>query len=52
MVNLNDITYENNEKHKNWPFILDHPYIMLITGGSRSGKKGIIQFNKGTRRYW
>ena len=37
---------------KKWPFILDHPYIMLIVGGSGSGKKWIIQFNKGTRRYW
>ena len=39
MFNLDDITNENNENHnKNWPYIPDHPYRMLIIGGSGSGK--------------
>ena len=39
MFNLDDIKNENNKEHnKKWPFIPDHPYRMLIIGGSRSGK--------------
>ena len=39
MFNLDDITNENNEKHNlKWPYIPDHPYRMLIIGGSGSGK--------------
>ena len=35
MIYLNIITNKNNEK---WPYIPDHPYRILIIGGSRSGK--------------
>ena len=39
MFNLDDITNENNKKHNlKWPFIPDHPYRILIIGGSVSGK--------------
>ena len=39
MINLNSITNENNKKHnEKWPYIPDHPYRILIIGGSRSGK--------------
>ena len=35
MFNLHYITNENNEDHnKKWPYIPDHPYRVLITGGS------------------
>ena len=40
MVNLDSITSENNKEHNGkWPFTPDHPYIILITGGSGSKKK-------------
>ena len=35
MIYLNIITNKNNEK---WPYIPDHPYRILIIGGSSSGK--------------
>ena len=39
MFNVDSIKNENNKEHnKKWPFIPDHPYRMLIIGGSRSGK--------------
>ena len=39
MFNLDCITNENNKEHnKKWPFIPDHLYRILITGGSGSGK--------------
>ena len=39
MFNLDHITNENNRDYnKKWPFIPDHPYRILITGGSGSGK--------------
>ena len=39
MFNLDDITNENKEDHnKRWPYIPDHPYRMLIIGGSGTGK--------------
>ena len=39
MFNLDDISNENNEDHNlKWPYIPDHPYGMLIIGGSGSGK--------------
>ena len=39
MINLDDIANEYNEDHnKKWPYIPDHPYRMLIIGGSGSGK--------------
>ena len=39
MINFDDIVKENIKKQNpNWPQIPDHPYRILITGGSRSGK--------------
>ena len=39
MINLDSITNENNkEDNEKWPYIPDHPYRILIIGGSRSGK--------------
>ena len=35
-----DVTKENISKHKpNWAQISDHPYRILINGGSGSGKQ-------------
>ena len=44
MLNLDDITNENNKKQKkqNWPFIPDYPCRMLIIGGSGSGKTNAL----------
>ena len=43
MFNLDDITNENNQDYnKKWPYIPDHPYRMLITGGSRSRKTNAL----------
>ena len=39
MLNLDSITNENNNKHnEKWPFIPDHPYRIMIIGGSGSEK--------------
>ena len=39
MINLDSITNKNNKEHnEKWPYIPDHPYRILIIGGSRSGK--------------
>ena len=43
MINRNDHTNENNTKHSpNWPYILDHPYRILIIGGSGPGKTNAL----------
>ena len=43
MVNLDDITNENNEKHnEKWPYIPDHTYRILIIGGYGSGKTNAL----------
>ena len=43
MLNLDDITNENNQDHnKKRPYILDHPYRMLIIGSSGSGKTNAL----------
>ena len=43
MFNLDDITNENNKGHnKKWPYIPDHPYRILIIGGSGSGKTNVL----------
>ena len=43
MINLDNITNNNNEKHnENWPYIPDHPYRILIIGGSGSGKTNTL----------
>ena len=39
MINFDSITNENNKEHnQKWSFIHDHPYRILIIGGSESGK--------------
>ena len=39
MINCDDVINENiKEYNPNWPQILDHPYRILIIGGSGSGK--------------
>ena len=43
MINFDDYVNENKTKHnKNWPYIPDHPYRILITGGSGSGKRNLL----------
>ena len=43
MMNLGSITNENNKKHnEKWPYIPDHPYRILIIGGSGSGKTNTL----------
>ena len=43
MINLDNIINENNKKHnEKWPYILDHPYRMLIIDGSGSGKTNTL----------
>ena len=38
MINLDDYVNENKTKHsQKWPYIPDHPYRILTTGGSGSG---------------
>ena len=41
MINLDNIN-DNNEEHKKWPYIPDHPYRILIVGGSGSGKTNVL----------
>ena len=39
MINFDDVVKENIKEHNpNWPQILDHPYRILITGGSATAK--------------
>ena len=41
--NLDNITNESNKEHNNkWPYILDHPYRILIIGGFGSGKTNAL----------
>ena len=43
MINFDNYVNENKTKHnKNWPYILDHPYRILIIGGSGSGKTNLL----------
>ena len=43
MINLDNITNENNKVHnKKWPYIPDYPYVILIIGGSESGKANAL----------
>ena len=43
MINFNDYANENTTEHNlNWPYIPDHPYRILIIGGSGSGKTNAL----------
>ena len=43
MSNLDDITNENNkEDNEKWSYIPDHPYRILVIGGSGSGKTNAL----------
>ena len=43
MINFDEYTNENRIKHNpNWPYIPDHPYRILIIGGSGSGKTNAL----------
>ena len=43
MINFDDYTNENKfEQNPNWPYIPDHPYRILIIGGSASGKTNAL----------
>ena len=43
MINSDDYGNENKTEHnKNWPYIPDHPYRILIIGGSGSGKTNLL----------
>ena len=43
MINLDSIINENNGEHnEKWPYISDHPYRILIIGGSGSGKTNTL----------
>ena len=42
-MNFDDYVNENKTEHnKNWPYIPDHPYRILIIGGSGSGKTNVL----------
>ena len=44
MINFDYIKKENKRKHNlNWPETPDHPYRMLIVGGSGSGKTNALK---------
>ena len=43
MINFDDYANENKTKHNlKWPFIPDHPYRILIMGGSGSGETNAL----------
>ena len=43
MINLDNITNQNHKEHnRKWPYIPDHLYIVLIIGGSGSGKTNAL----------
>ena len=43
MINFGDYTNENKTKHNpDWPYNSDHPYKILIIGGSGSGKTNAL----------
>ena len=43
MINFDEYTNKNKRKHNpNHPYIPDHPYRILIIGGSRSGKNALL----------
>ena len=43
MINFDDYVNDNKTVHnKNWPYTPDHPYRILIIGGSGSGKTNVL----------
>ena len=43
MINFDDYVNENKTEHNtNWSYIPDHPYRILIIGGSGSGKTNVL----------
>ena len=43
MINFDDYANENKTEHNlKWPYILDHPYRILIIGVSGSGKTNAL----------
>ena len=43
MINFDNYANENKTNHnKNWPYIPDHQYRILIIGGSRSRKTNLL----------
>ena len=43
MINIDDYANENKTEHnKHWPYIPNHPYKILIIGGSGSGKTDLL----------
>ena len=43
MINFDDYINENKTEHNpKWPYIPDHPYRILIVGGSRSAKTNAL----------
>ena len=43
MINFDDYANENKTEHNSkWPYIPNHPYKILIIGGSGSGKTNLL----------
>ena len=43
MINFDDYVNENETiRNKSWPYIPDHPYRILIIGGSGSGETNLL----------
>ena len=43
MINFDDYVNEHKTEHnKNWPYIPDKPYGILIIGGSGTGKANVL----------
>ena len=43
MINFDEYTNENRIEHKkNWPYVPDHPYRILIIGGWGSGRTNLL----------
>ena len=43
MINFDEYTNENKKEHNlNWPYIPDHPYRILVIGGSGTRKTNAL----------
>ena len=43
MINIDNYVNENKTEHnEKWPYIPDHPYRIIIIGGSGSGKTNAL----------